>query len=209
MFAQKMFAQRAFSLFELVVSLALLVILLVALSTIFTAGMGIYRHHDRGLFPYKEVRNIFTLIESDLSSVVPSIVGGTPSELFQGNVDRCRFITIDPTTHDTLGIRYFYNPDAHTLERHSTITDSSTLPIDFTNIDIIGESIAAFSITYYSGHFSGLHLTTSRTTWPSIAPIDAARSEMPKAIAISLTIIDPLYPDIQENFTRLFTIESR
>lgn len=198
-----------FTLFELVVSLSLLIILLVTLSTIFTAGLGIYQHHDRGLFPYKEVRNIFSTIETDFSSLIPSSYGGTNSELFQGSSDRLRFITIDPETHDTIGIRYLYNSATDELERHSTDTDSSTLPINFTNVDIIGEHVSACSITYYSGHHSGLHLTNSSTSWPSIAPVDASISEMPKAVAITVTIVDPTYPDIQEEFTRLFIVENR
>jgi hypothetical protein len=200
---------NAFSLFELVVSLTLLIILLVSLSTIFTAGMGIYKNHDRGLYPYKEARNVFSLIETDLASVIPSVPGGTNSELFQGNIDVCRFITVEPTNNDTLGIRYVYNQNARRLERQSTITDPATLPINFTNTDVIGENISACSINYYSGHFSGLRLTTFNTQWPSTAPIDTPVSEMPKAISVTLTIIDQLYPDIQETFTRLFVIENR
>jgi hypothetical protein len=200
---------NAFSLFELVVSLTLLIILLVSLSTIFTAGMGIYKNHDRGLYPYKEARNVFTVIEADLASIIPSVPGGTNSELFQGNIDVCRFITVEPTNNDTLGIRYVYDQNARRLERQSTITDPATLPINFTNTDVIGENVSACSINYYSGHYSGLRLTTSNTQWPSTAPIDAPASEMPKAVSVTLTIIDPLYPDIQETFTRLFVIENR
>ncbi len=200
---------NGFSLFELMVSLTLLIILLVALSTIFTAGIGIYKHHDRGLSPFKEARYIFGVIETDLASLIPSIPGGTNSELFQGNTTSCRFITVDPANSNTLGLRYIFNANTHRFERQSTITDSSTLPINFTNSDVIGENINACTFNYYSGDFSGLRLTNFSGQWPSIAPIDAPLSEMPKAVSITLTIMDPLYPGIEETFTRLFIIENR
>jgi hypothetical protein len=200
---------NAFSLFELMVSMTLLIVLLVSLSTIFTAGMGIYKNHDRGLYPYKEARNVFSIIETDLAAVLASIPGGTNSELLQGNSTVCRFIAVDPVNNDTLGIRYIFDEDTQQLERQSTITDAATLPINFTNADVIGENISACTITYYGGLFSGLRLTNGDTQWPGAAPIDAPASEMPKAISVTLTIMDPLYPDIQETFTRFFIIENR
>lgn len=199
----------AFSLFELVVSLALLVLLFGSLLTIFNAGIGIQKSQDYGLTPFEEARNIFRAVEDDIHSIVPSKQNdGSASELFQGQSDTMRFVSIDRISNDSIGIQYYYNAATDAIERRSTTTTSDTLPSSFTVTDIIGNNVTSCAITYYDGQFSGLQLTNPATQWTgSVLPLDAP-SEMPMAIQISLTIADTK-TDREETLSRLFMVRNR
>ena len=186
--------KKGFTLIEILIAMATLVIVIVSTLAIFRASTASWRKGQLRAVRYQIARFILERMSKEISSIVPTSLSG-PYCL--GTADKFYFICSAPDVPASLiEIGYWLDEDAQELVRSYQAFpdyDFST----FEKEEVLSENIARLNFEYSDGN-------TWQQNWDSRAESPQS-GLLPKAVKINLDIQDEKEPHL-ESFATIVTL---
>ena len=188
--------KKAFTLIEILVAMAILVILIGSTIAIFRASTASWRKGEMRAQRYQQARFILQRMTKEISSLFPVSLAG-PHCL--GSADRFHFISSSGDAPGALiEVGYWLNEDAEELMR----SYQSSPDYDFGTFDeeeLLCENVTAFNFQYSMAD-------TWQENWDS-RPGSVQAGLLPKAVRIEFVLRDERAQH-QESFGTIVTIAS-
>lgn len=188
--------KRAFTLIEIMVAMAILVIVIGSTLAIFRASATSWRRGEMRAQRYQQARFILERMSKEISSIIPVSQAG-PYCL--GTADKFYFISsLADAPASLVELGYWLDEEADELMR----TFQSTPDYDFSTFDqeeVLSENVAALHFEYSTG-------VSWQENWDS-RPEAAQAGLLPKAVKIDFDIQDKKGATT-ESFSTIVTIAS-
>lgn len=184
----------AFTLIEIMVAMAILVIVVSSTLAIFRASMSSWRKGEMRAQRYQQARFILERMSREISSIVPASLAG-PYCL--GTADKFYFVTaLADAPASLIEAGYWLDTDSQELMRSYQFApdyDFST----FEQEEVLSENVSALNFQYSTGDLW-------QENWDS-RPEATQAGLLPKAVKISFDIRDEKSPQI-ESFGTVVTL---